>query len=165
MKMSDKGVDSSEIVMLPSLQKRAMVTGVDVRQKNWFLRAIVVHSVWNWLKKSHFTTLQAKRATLRFQYISLYLENSDFWLILKFFWGRFSNSVLSWKSVLKGKNIPCANAINPDTIITTGHEFSELYRRQGNFHLSFFLPSLALCSFAYGFFGSINLCLTCCRDP
>ena len=34
MKMSDKGVDSSEIVMLPSLQKRAMVTGVDVRQKN-----------------------------------------------------------------------------------------------------------------------------------
>ena len=104
----------------------------------------------------------------RFQHISLHFDKFRFLRFLvdfEVFWGRFSNSVLSWKSVLKGKNIPCANAINPDTIITTGHEFSELYRRQGNFHLSFFLPSLALCSFAYGFFGSINLCLTCCRDP
>ena len=87
-----------------------------------------------------------------------------FWLFLSFLRVDFQ-TLCCLESVLKGKNIPCANAINPDTIITSGHEFSELYRRQGNFHLSFFLPSQQQCSFAYVFFGSINLCLTCCRDP
>ena len=193
MKMSDKGVDSSEIVMLPSLQKGLWLHRC--AKKIWFLRAIVVHSVWNWLKKSHFTTLRAKRASLGYFKLSLLkeigilkhsilrksqkigkIENliqkrhlAIFWFFLfvfEFFEGWFSKTVLSWKSVLKGKNIPCANAINPDTIITSGHEFSELYRRQGNFHLSFFWrSSQQRCSFAYVFFGSINLCLTCCRDP
>ena len=53
MKMSDKGVDSSEIVMLPSAHKRAMVTDATQHtKKTRFLRAIVVHQGRNWQKKS-----------------------------------------------------------------------------------------------------------------
>ena len=164
MKMSDKGVDSSEIVMLPSLQK-----GYGYRcrcaPKKLISQGYRCPQCLKLAKKVSFYNIASEASYVNISVYFLTFEKFRFLVDFEVFWGRFSNSVLSWKSVLKGKNIPCANAINPDTIITTGHEFSELYRRQGNFHLSFFLPSLALCSFAYGFFGSINLCLTCCRDP
>ena len=63
MKMSDKGVDSSEIVMLPSLQKRAMVTGVDVRQKKPDFSGLSLSTVFEiGLKKVSFYNIASEES-------------------------------------------------------------------------------------------------------
>ena len=86
MKMSDKGVDSSEIVMLPSLQK-----GYGYRcrcaPKKLISQGYRCPQCLKLAKKVSFYNIASEDFNI-FPCILIHLENSDFcdfWLILKFF--------------------------------------------------------------------------------